>query len=216
VIPLEIRADLAGPIALPNGPLALDSLLAYQIALREQLPPPRHAGDCQPIEIPIAREPCGRFHLCSFSVGEYDARVLRYVNRRAPLDQYQTIGGAKIRRVQITAGANKSYRIPMETSHAVGDVLTWYCVGDTEPIRGLLATALYLGKRRAVGLGRVLRWTVSECEPWGDGFPVVAPDGKPLRTLPLDWPGLVEPDAGYRTLSFPYWAHEREELCACP
>ena len=194
--PLVIRAHLSGSIALPNGPLALDALLASQVALRLELPPPRHAGDCQPIEIPIEKEPRGRFHLCSFSVGNFEARYLRYVNRRAPVEQYQTIGEAKIRRVQITSGANKSYRIPLEAGHVESDVLTWWCVGDAGQIRELLSTVLYVGKKRAVGLGRVDRWEIEPCEPW-DGFPVLC-DGRPLRPLPTNWPGLDAPRTAFR------------------
>jgi CRISPR type IV-associated protein Csf3 len=213
--PLVVIARLGGAISLPRGELALDALLAAQMALRGQLPPPRDASDCVPIEIPVEREPGQRFYLCSFSVAEFDAHALRYINRRAPVEQYQTIGETKIRRVQITTGANKSYRIPMETKNAVDDALAWWCIGDAEKIRDLLTTALYLGKKRAVGLGRVLWWDIQPCEPW-QGFPVVSPDGKPLRPLPTDWPGLNVPRTEFRTLSFPYWDHSREELCAVP
>lgn len=209
-----VCAHLRGGISLPSGPIALDSLLASQVALRLELPPPRHAADCQPIEIPIQREHSGRFYLCSFSVSEFEARDLRYVNRRAPVEQYQTIGEAKIRRVQITSGANKSYRIPMETGHVGGDVLTWWCIGDSDSIRELLSTVLYLGKKRSVGLGRVERWEVEPCETW-DGFPVVH-QGRPLRTLPIDWPGLDAPRTAFRTLAPPYWDHSSEVLCAVP
>lgn len=214
MIPLVVTAELCGPISLPGGPLALDALLASQVALRLELPPPRHAEDCVPIEIPVEKEPGGRFYLASFSVAEYDASALRYINRRAPVEQYQTIGEAKIRRVQITSGANKSYRIPNEVKHATGDTLTWWCVGDAGAIRDLLSTVLYLGKKRSVGLGKVSRWKVEQCDPW-DGFPVVH-EGRALRTLPLDWPGLVSPRSAFRTLLPPYWDHSREALCAVP
>lgn len=212
--PLVVRAHLGGAIALPDGSMALDALLASQVALRAGWPPPRDVSDCRPIEIPIAKEPGGRFHLASFSVITANIHERRFVNRRAPVEQYQTIGESKIRRVQITAGKNKSYRIPIATAHAEGDVVTWWCVGDAEAIRDLLTTVLYLGKRRAVGLGRVVRWEVEPCETW-EGFPVVH-HGKPLRPLPLDWPGLVAPKTAFRTLLPPYWDHAAETLCAIP
>lgn len=212
--PLVVRAWLRGGIALPSGAIALDSLLMSQVAMRDELPPPRHAGDCQPIAIPVELEPGGRFYLASFSLGSFETRDLRYVNRRAPIEQYQTIGSEKIRRVQITAGANKSYRIPMETGHVDSDCLTWWCVGEQEPIRELLSTVLYLGKRRAVGLGRVVAWEVEPCEAW-EGFPVVL-HGRALRTLPADWPGLIAPRTAARTLLPPYWDHAREVPCAVP
>lgn len=212
--PLVVRAWIHGGIALPGGPLALDALLASQVALRAGLPPPRDAADCQPIEIPVQRAPGGRFYLASFSVMSINARDRRFINRRAPVEQYQTIGESKIRRVQITSGKNKSYRIPFEMSHAVDDVITWWCIGNADAIRELLTTALYLGKKRSVGMGRVERWGVDPCAIW-DGFPVVR-DGKPLRALPADWPGLDAPRTAFRTLSFPYWDHSAEVLCAIP
>lgn len=212
--PLCVTARVAGALALPNHPLALDALLASQVALREGLPAPRHAADCQPIEIPIQREPGGRFHLCSHAEYEWERHALRHINRRAPVEQYQTIGRDKIRRVQITAGANKSYRIPMQTGHVVNDELRWWCVGDADAIRELLAGVVFLGKKRSVGLGKVAAWSVEACPTWA-GFPVVR-DGKPLRPLPTDWPGLERPRCGYANLTYPYWAHEREELLAVP
>lgn len=213
--PLRITAHLWGEVVLPpQGGLALDALLAWRVANDLELPPPRSADECTRVDIPIALEPGGRFHLCSFSQSEAELSALRYVNRRAPVEQYQTIGSTKIRRVLLKGGVDKSYRIPMPTAHLRGDVVTWWCIGDAEEIRALLAGIGYLGKRRAVGRGRVVRWDVEPCEPW-DGFPVVR-DGRPLRNLPRDWPGLTNAPMAYRVLTFPYWDRSREEVCACP
>ena len=55
---------------------------------------------------------------------------------------------------------------------------------------------------------------MKECEPW-DGFPVMR-DGKPLRPLPPDWPGLVDPEMGYSCVTYPYWLAEAEDVCAVP
>lgn len=210
--PLEITAHVPGPIALPNGPIALDALLASQVALRVGLPPPATADDCERLTIPVELEQRGRFHLCSFSVGELADYELRYVNRRAPVEQFQEFGVRG--RVQITAGQDKSYRVPLEVGHLRGERLTWWALGDPIEVINLLTSVSHLGKKRSVGLGRVLRWTVEMCERW-DGFPVVR-EGKPLRTLPPDWPGLEDPDLAYRTLSFPYFDHGAEQLCAVP
>lgn len=210
--PLRVTALVPGQIALPNGPLALDSLLACQVALRDGLPPPSSAADCVPIQIPVQLEPGGRFHLCSFSEGGLTEFDIRYVNRRAPTEAYVEFGVPG--RVQINGGPDKSYRIPLEVGHVAGGELVWWCVGDAEQIRQLLATVGYLGKKRNVGLGRVAGWTVEPCETW-PGFPVVR-DGRPLRPLPQDWPGLEDPPLAYRVLSYPYFDHTREELLACP
>ena len=117
--PLVVTARIDGQISLPNGPLALDALLMSAVATRDGLPPP---PPVVPIEIPIAKEPGGRFHLCSFSVGTLSEFDRRFVNRRAPVEQYQTIG-PQSGRVQITAGHDKSYRLPLEVGHVDGGEL---------------------------------------------------------------------------------------------
>lgn len=212
--PLQVRAHLVGRIALPNGPMALDGLLAAAACLREGQVAPVRVEELRPVEIPVAREPGGRFHLASFSVGVFERFGPRWINRRFPIAEAQALAGPQLRRIPISGGPCKSYRIPLEAGHVENDMLIWYALGDEVAVRELLMAISYLGKRRGVGLGRVVQWEVEPYEPWGPGFPVVSPDGKPLRTLPIDWPGLVDAETGYKTITYPYWRREAEELCA--
>lgn len=212
--PLQVTARIAGPIALPERPIALDALLAYAVCLRDGIPPATLASEVQPVEIPVEREPGGRFHLASVGHYEIEQASLKHIHKRAPIEQYQALGSDKIRRVQITAGPNKSYRIPFELLHLVDDSITWWCVGEQGEIEALLQLVHHLGKKRSVGHGKVVRWTIEEMEPW-DGFPV-AVDGKPLRNLPADWLGLSDPVLAHGNLTYPYWRHDTEEICACP
>jgi hypothetical protein len=186
------------------------------VAVRDNLPPLsilEHA-EAPPLEIPVAKEPGGRFYLASFSDSQWEGHELRWVNRRYPVAEAQALAGPKLRRIQINAGPCKSFRIPLESGHLVGDEMRWWCLGEAEPIRDLLALVTHLGRRRGVGLGRVAEWMVEPCEPW-DGFPVLR-DGRPLRPLPLDWPGLVATEPGMAVLFPPYWERTREEVCAVP
>lgn len=213
--PLKVSARLGGPIALPTGHLALDGLLAWSVAAREHLPPPVSAADCQVVEIPLERDPSRRFHLCSIGQFEVEAHEHRFVNRRFPLGEAQQMGGAKLRRVQLSTGPCKSYRLPLDTTWLVNDTITWWCVGEADEVRDLLALVGYLGKKRGVGLGRVRQWDVVEVlEPW-EGFPVTR-NGQPMRALPLDWEGLSSPPIAYATLTYPYWDHTKEVPCAVP
>lgn len=215
--PLCIRAEIEGRIALPSGPMAIDALLAAMVARRLALPPLLLPGDALPIEIPIERAPGGAFHLASFSVGSFERFGVKWVNRRFPIAEAQTLGSTKIRTISIKAGPCKSYRIPLPAGHLADDALTWYVVGAREPIAALLAHCSYLGKRRATGLGRVVRWTVEPCIKWGDGFPVVDPGGTPTRTLPADWPGVREgAEQAFKTVTYPYVDKTREVLCYAP
>ena len=214
--PLRIEAHLAGPVMLPGGPPAIDAMLVAAVAIREQLPPALTASECVPIEIPIARAPGGRFHLASFGSYRCEETELRYLNRKFPLAEAQAMGNEKLKRIELAGGPTKSFRIPGEAQHLVGDTITWWAIGDVGPVRKLLDLIPYVGKKRSVGLGKVREWRVEPCEPWGEGFPIIAPDGKPTRPVPSDWPGLVEPALAHRVLTYPYWDHAREELCAVP
>ena len=191
----------------------LDGLLAFIVAQQRGLV--AGFGPTETVEIPIERAQGGEFHLCSSPIVSWDAREQRYIHRRFPIHEAQMLGEDKLRRVNISAGACRSYRIPGDVAFAKDDTIRWYCVGDTDAIRDLLVHARYLGKRRAVGRGAVDRWLVEECEPWGDGFPVVQ-EGRAMRPLPVDWPGLAIGDTAYSVISYPYYEQRRAVLCAMP
>lgn len=216
--PLRITARLAEGIVL-RRPLMLDALLAWVVAARARLLAPPAGGECAIIEIPIQREPQGRFHLASQGMYAVEASELRHKNRRAPWVEYARLGSPKIKRVDIAAGANKSYRVPYSLELLRGDEITWYCLADAERIRDLLRDVHYLGRHRGAGKGRLdihgTPWRVDPCEAW-EGFPVLDSDGLPLRQLPLDWPGLGPSGQQMRVLTYPYYDQARAEMLACP
>lgn len=211
---LLIVAEVMAPVFVPAGAIHLDALLASAVARRDGLPPPLDPTTMVRVEIPIERSPCGRVHMCSSSIFGVECRETQYTNRRPPIAEYQTMGNERMRRVDIATGPNKGYRIPRPVCHLMADEVRWYAQGDADAIRALLETVTHIGKRRSVGLGRVRSWSVTECAGW-DGAPVVR-DGKPLRPLPSDWPGLVEPRLTFGNLSYPYWDHSTEHLIAVP
>lgn len=213
--PLAVTARLRGAVSLPNGPIALDGLLAAAVAMRDGLPPPASAEDCVPVEIPVAREPAGRFYLATCGAYEVETREQRWVNRRFPIPEAQAMALPTFNRIRISAGAQKSYRLPLEAMYLVDDTMRWWCIGDRDEIVSLLALIPSIGKKRSTGHGTVAEWSVSPCEVW-EGFPVLR-YGQPLRPLPQDWPGLLSGcELAYRTLTYPYWRRDSEELCAVP
>lgn len=214
--PLHVAATLGGPLALAGGALALDGLLGAAVALRDRLPPPTVAvaqwGALPPLDLPLARSACGRLWLASHAYPAWDAHETRWKNRRFPVPEALRLSA--MRRVDVAAGPQKSYRIPYATGHVAGDRLEWWCRGDASAVRALLGLLHHLGHRRGVGLGRVVGWDVRACDAW-DGFPVLRA-GRPLRPLPLDWPGLVDYTPCVATLEPPYWDRAREQVCAGP
>jgi len=208
--PLQITARLRSPVvSVPP----IDSLLAAVVAQRDGLVP--GFGEWVDVEIPIQREPRGRFHLATAALATWDQHEVRHVHQRFPLAEAQYLGETKLRRVHIGAGPCRSYRIPTSVRHAEGDTVQWFAIGDLEAVHELVLCVSHLGKRRAAGRGSVASWVVNPVEPWGQGFPV-ARDGAPLRTLPADWPGLVDPVIEHAVLTYPYWLEARAELCAVP
>ena len=203
MVPLRVQAKIQGAIAMPYGPIALDALLAAQVCIRDNIIPCTSVAEVKPIEIPVMREPKGRFHLASCSVAVVEKHKNRFMNRRFPIEEAQMFGDKTVRRLNISGGPAKSYRLPIDTVYLVDDTLTWWCIGAEAEVQALMSLCLGLGKKRSVGLGTVRQWLVEPCTPWDNGFPVVL-DGKPLRNLPLDWPGLVDPDVGYGNLTYPY------------
>lgn len=210
--PLRIDARLHGAVAMPWGPIALDGLLAWAVCARADLLAP--VDGLREVEIPVAREPGGRFHLCSFSLSEVEERENKWINRRFPVPEAQMMGDERLKRIQISAGPCKSYRLPLEVVHLRGDMLTWYAKGDRARIEELLELVAYVGKKRSTGNGRVARWTVEPCAAW-QGFPLLR-DGVPLRALPADWTGVTGGDRRICRLSYPYWLSSGQEACAVP
>lgn len=217
--PLRVRARLAEGIVM-RYPVMLDALLMRVVADQHQLLAPTAGARGATIEIPIARADRGDFHLCSEGVAGQREYELRHRNRRPVVYELWKLGSPKIKRVSIAVGANKGYRVPYELQLLKDGLIEWWCLGDRLRIAELLAHVHYLGRFRGVGHGRLDLWgdggpwRVEPCEPW-EGFPVVR-DGMPLRPLPQDWPGLIDPPLSYRVLSPPYWDLTREQLLAVP
>lgn len=215
--PMMIIAKINGGICMPYNPLAIDALLAYSVALRDHLPPCSTPYEVMPIEIPLKREPEGRFHLCSQAVFDVECLENRYKNKRPVIAEAQNMGKT-IKRIQISAGHSKGFRIPYEVLYLTEDTIRWWAIGDTEEVLKLLSFITHIGKHRNVGLGKVRDWSVEECEPWDNGFPVIL-DGKPLRTLPEDWPGLsgnVRKELSTITYPYPRTLNPNLYVCAVP
>lgn len=216
--PLRVEATLANGVMLPRGVLALDALLASVVAIREDLPPPLTEDDIVPIEIPVKRSKCGRYHLASFGVMSAELYEPRRGIRRPVVEYAKEFGGRKVRSLNLKSGADKPTMAIGAAAHVENRAVVFWCVGDKAQVEALLGFVTHLGKRRGVGLGRVLRWAVEPVEPWGKWFPVVSPDGKPLRNLPVDHPGVDQGAAhvGYDNLTYPYWRDATRCECYVP
>jgi len=214
--PLHVVAHLKENVVF-NSPIMLDGLLAWVVAAQHRLLPPQSGEPPRRIEIPIQRDEKRDVYLCSQGFLAQEASEVRYKNRRAPWVEFARLGSSKIRRVNISLAENKSYRVPYELR--LGRAIEWWCLGDAERILELLSYVHYLGKHRGSGEGALdihgTPWTVEPCKSWGRGFPVVQ-SGKPMRPLPIEYPGLRAPRTRFGNVRPPYYDHSTEEMIACP
>lgn len=237
--PLVVTAIVRNEIANPQRPPALDALLAAARCTAEARPPIQwqRRAEVPPVEIPVARSACGRYHLASAAItdatgdGEDASGTMgitsvrgAFKNKRFPLELAQAIADPKLRTINLANGACKSQRVPQERGHLPGGRVRWYCTGDAAKIRALLSLVTHIGRGRADGIGAVARrasgelaWLVEPTVPWGEGFPVVR-EGLPTRNLPEDHDGVDAARApmGYACLTYPYWELLREELVFLP
>lgn len=211
-VPFRVTAKLRGPMMRPAHGIYLDSLLMARVAVMEQRVPLDWQPDQPESEIPIAKSACGRVFLASASLFQIESSTKGYTNRRFPMAEAQSMSALSLKRIQVSAGLSKGSRIPREMVHVVNDQVVWFALGDPVRTEEILQTVSGLGARRGAGHGEVDSWTVEEIEPW-EGFPVMS-FGSPLRTLPLDWPGLGECHKRMAVLYPPYFERWREELCA--
>lgn len=212
--PLKVTAVMAGPVSLNFGSIALDALLASQVARRDGLEPPMRGQSPEQVPVPpLARHPSG-FYLASWAIsGDLLWSYGTHIHRPVPADWYARLCTDKVRRVDVSSGVDKAYRVPRHRTKF--RELVWFCLGDAEQIEVLLRGVTSLGSYRRDGIGRRKEWRVELCKAW-DGFPVLR-EGVPLRSLPLDYPGLAD---GHRTgmasLNYPYWEPMRQEMLAIP
>jgi len=209
--PLRATAYLQGPVAMDM--IHIDALLAYAVCVQEGIELATTEDQLVPIEVPVEREPGGRFHLASASVVEWELLERKYLIRRFPVEQ--AVHHSRMKRVNLAAGKQKHFRIPYQVGYAAWDRVTWFLLADLAEVRRRLSAIHHLGRKRSCGLGRIRRWEFEVVEPW-PGFPVVSPDGRAMRHLPPDWPGVTESHVRYGNLTYPYWRRSTEELVLCP
>jgi len=86
--------------------------------------------------------------------------------------------------------------MPLHTESAT--TLHAICIGNREEIERLLKAVTHIGKKGAIGYGRVARWTVTESDHTID-------DVLAARAVPLAYTGEHDDSAIPRGWTPPYW-----------
>lgn len=218
--PLKITMRISGEIMGPA--VHLDGLLAARCAVRRKMPPVGVAGDLLEANLAVLREEVaeclkweGRFFLCSNPVFEVEQRDRRFLTRRFQTERAASLGSEKVRKIELSTGPSKLFRVPVSTEILSEDSIEWLAVGDPARIADLLSEVSHIGKKRSQGLGKVEGFAIEPVETQQEGFPVVHNEA-PLRALPPDYPGLRNPRLALDSLCFPYWDIGRRVMCAVP
>lgn len=219
--PLRIRAHLANSICGNSPFFPLDGVIMMEALWRENgcswegIPDPKEelrfpAKRWVPLRVRHIGSPYW-YYACSFAHYETLAEEVQYWHKRARTRQEQYIDfGTRRGRIDDATGVYRAYRMPLRTF--VTSCLTWYAVGDRRAVKDYLRRVRFLGKKRAYGNGRVIRWEVEVAE---EDFSEQK-DGIWTRAIPV---ALLEKqliDMTYHSFRPPYWHHDNLAMCAMP
>lgn len=220
-VPCVIRATLGTPYvpAEPDGAVHLDSLLAWAFVATRPYPIRFEGRPASVVPIPplavlwVSPEGLPLFAASDLYPQGATLRGREYWHRRYPVDRAEL--GTRLR-ASLTAGRWKEYRIPLSTIRA--PVLQGLALGDPDGLRDLLQSVSHVGKKGAMGFGRVLEWAV---EPRADAPEVVVRTILDRRRVPVAY--WVEQDASWSVARAarsawtpPYWYEPWSELVTVP
>lgn len=212
--PLVVTAHLRCGV-VSDGLLPLDSLLyaaqhrearpGEQVATRSRDTAVEHAGgtDMLPLQVIDGQGPLWYY---AASCAVWPSSVADGVDHWSKrLDsQYVKLLEQQRARVPTSGGRYRGYRMPLAYRHAL--TVTWYAVGQMARIRALLALCSHLGKKREMGWGAVIDWTV---QPQADDWSVRGPAGQLMRPVP-------EATGVLYGLRPPYWLPRHQSPCRLP
>lgn len=215
--PLRVTARFSQPIVgIPKDPMHLDGPLqwaAYLAATEQGLALPPIGRWAHDFTMPVATwtAPCTRpdpdprllaadgVSVWGWACSAASYRVLRHdvahVRRKPALEAMALWTGAS--RHHIGLGPRRAANTPHQAAWV--DAITWWCLGDLDGLRLLLARLTNVGRLARHGWGHIL-----DIE--------VAPDPQAVTR----WKGRTFPEPGGRLLAVraPYWHESRRMPCS--
>lgn len=122
--------------------------------------------------------------------------------------------GKRRGKVNVSSGEYKAYRMP-EVIRLVGDIEI-FAYGNKEKIEDLLTYITHIGKKTAIGWGRVAKWVVEEIE---EDYTDISPYGL-ARPIPVDQATKEQKSVAHTVRRIavkpPYWNHRNVKECFVP
>jgi CRISPR type IV-associated protein Csf3 len=223
--PCKVTFELGSPVLLATPWIMLDGLLAYAMAqdiigetwheinYREPLP------IAENIELPLRRITFGNTFVNAASCSRFNptSSSTTRIRKRAAADALVYLDDAPSR-IDTVRGDLKSYDMIVPSISA--RTCEFHAVGDVVEIRRLCGMIDCLGKKRALGFGRVLQYSV-DLEEQDRSFLLEPGEqvNKPIPVAALDLLGLarlkVKPVA-MLSCRPPYWDPGGMVPCVCP
>nr|MDO8087991.1 hypothetical protein [Candidatus Sigynarchaeum springense] len=226
--PCKIMFELGSPVILSVPWLMFDGLIAYALA-QDILGPAWHELDFRKpmpiaacLTLPLERRAFGSdfVYAASCSRLEPSSSSTTRIRKRVVTDSLEFLDGAPSR-VDTVRGDLKSYDMTMPAVSA--RTCMFHAVGDPAELNRLCRMVDCLGKKRALGFGRVIGYRVEPedadrsffLDPGGPGELVNKP--LPVAALPaLGLGGIVDKPAAMLAYKPPYWDPAGMAWCICP
>jgi len=215
--PLRIRATLASDLA--GDPPALDALLEVLAAPTDPDGRPGHevdrnfpAPEIGVVTIPIGRRSLGPWEVAACTSPIFVGRDDRaeYINKPTSQLDPDLLGEDHRQPFATNRGWTKSYRLPLRVRRVAQ--VAWFAFGDRQACLDLLGQCRAIGKKIAVGYGKVARWEV-EAAPEDLSWFAPTRRGPVLMTTLPDGTWLPPDLIGFRrdfgACCPPYWHPDR-------
>lgn len=208
--PMRVTAIMGEPVCYYGDGLHLDSMLAYAMFRESGLEP----DSLEPVdfELPLKKWKFRNFwgwH-SSREIADWRKDGKLEIRKKVEIQKMQEWSSDKS--VNVGSGPMKAYNLELPTRQAF--TIHWYCVGDENEVERLLNTHVqHIGKKRSVGMGKVMQWVVDESEK---DFSIEK-SRQLMRAMPVGFP-LGCDWSGTRIVGIrpPYWHPKRKTLCTIP
>jgi CRISPR type IV-associated protein Csf3 len=132
------------------------------------------------IDLPLKRTEYNGlwWYNCSIPLYKTINESKKFYHRRFD-DQYERYIDGKIKKVNISSGTFKNFR--MKIIKILTKYIDWYVIGDKRGIEYLLSECNFVGKKYSQGMGKVISWEVKEIDDNNNKY------AEELRPLPLKY-----------------------------
>jgi len=222
--PLEIHLRLGSPVMLTYPWINFDGLIAHLLAMEilgdlfSLLPSRTILTSMESLPIPLKKLYHNEEFIYHGSISRFSKQTISkdtIYKRIAPSDDRYL--DSKKRKFYITKGDFKYYSITFIQNNSPD--CFFYCNGDLEKLSFLLERLDFLGKKRAIGKGKVLSFSINSLDKDHSFFHPKFNINRPIPiefTEMLDLPHNFNSQVAVLAYKIPYWNKKNHKVCLAP